>query len=94
MSIKERHDFQKVLDLLVDLTYELGRAVTAGEFAKYCGVARSTAKRKLDRLLVMNEIAVSESTAKNGITKREYERQGFGAEWRRREVQKFAGDWE
>jgi len=92
MSTKEYHDFKQVLELLVELTYELGRAVTAGELAKYCGVARSTAKRKLDRLFVMNEVAVWESTGKNHMTKREYERQGYGEEWRKAERKRYPGD--
>ena len=92
MSTKEKHLLQMVLDVLVEATYERDREVTAGELAKYLGVARSTAKRYLDRLVVMNEVCVYETSGKNHMTKRVYERVGFTAHWRRNERNLYPGD--
>jgi len=92
MSTKERNLLTWYWNLLLDLTYELDREVTAGELAKYAGVARSTAYRYLRRMLVENGVIEVQSTGKNHMTVRRYEPVGRDREWRRHERMFYGGD--
>lgn len=67
MSTKKRHLYDKAWHELRTLCEDCGAYVSAGQFARHFGIARSTAKRWLDEMLSEGAIVSIKTIANNGI---------------------------
>jgi len=65
MSTKKIHLYNMAFQRLEDQCVALRRGVTAGEYAKYMGIARSTAVRWLADMLKEGAIACGVDIARN-----------------------------
>lgn len=67
MTTKERHQLNHAWQQLREINIAMLRHVTAGEFAKEFGVARNTARKLLERMLLEGAIMAYTDRAKNGV---------------------------
>lgn len=66
MSTKDFHTTRLYANHLRSMGQKYGRAVSAGELAKYAGVARATAKRYLDKAVKSGWAHTIITEARNG----------------------------
>jgi len=81
MSVKKAHLYNMAWRVLLEACSEKGQPLTAGEFAKRLGVARSTAVRWLTDMVEEGAIYSFRFTGKNGLSKSVYEPIGRGETW-------------
>jgi len=81
LTTKQRHALNFAHQMLLELCCDVGRPVTAGEFAVCLGVARSTAVRRLIELMGKNGAVSIRQAARNRFPKIVYEPAGRGETW-------------
>lgn len=81
MSKKKRFISNAAWHALTDACVEMGRAVTAGEYAKHIGIARSTAHTWLWDMHVVGAVDVFEHVGKNHQSVSFYAPAGHGEDW-------------
>jgi len=81
LSLKQRHALRYAHQMLLELCCDVGRPVTAGEFAQSLGIARSTAVRRLIELMSENGAVSIRQAARNRFPKIVYEPAGRGETW-------------
>jgi len=81
LSRKEQHQLSFDWHKLVELCSEKGRAVTAGEFADFLGIARSTAARRLMAMVDHDGATTIRGAARNRFPKITYLPVGLGDTW-------------
>jgi len=92
MSTKKSHLYNMAWWKLCEANDKAGRGVTAGEFAKLMGLARSTAKRWLTEMMLEGGCQTVLGTGKNGLLAQRWIPVGMQA-WR--DQQKYiAGEGE
>jgi len=91
MSTKKQNLYNMAWWKLCELNAEHGRGVTAGEFGKFMGLARSTAKRWLEEMMHEGGCKTELATGKNGLLVQRWIPIGLRA-WR--ENQKYIAESE
>jgi len=81
LSKKARHQLDYDWHKLVELCSEMGRPVTAGEFAEHMGIARSTAFRRLLAMVDNDGVTTLRGAARNRFPKITYLPVGLGDTW-------------
>jgi response regulator of citrate/malate metabolism len=81
MSTKKVHLYNMAFERLMDLCMARCRPSTAGEFAIYMGIARSTAVRWLEEMESEGAICHEIILGKNRLTVRRFEPVGQGKTW-------------
>lgn len=67
MSTKEFHTTRLYVSHLRRLSRQIGRAVSAGEVAKYAGVSRTTARKYLEKAVSEGLAQSVQGECKNGM---------------------------
>jgi len=67
MSTKKVHLYNMAWEALYSLCHQLGRPVTAGEFAKDMGIARSTAIRWLSEMAGEGAVEMTRTNVPQGF---------------------------
>jgi len=81
LTTKQRTALRFAHQMLLELCCDVGRPVTAGEFAQCLGIARSTAVARLMELANENALVAIRQQARNRFPKIVYEPAGRGETW-------------